>query len=783
MKLSPQHQDAKAVELNADMKSESIQLSDLEAFRSSSSKISFSKPENPEPLSVPTNASSYQKQQPLMRTGESTHYMKPTSSSDAKKKLFPTSLRHTQSDSNYKNQPPKISSNLKGSSDPSKQLVTTETGSTKNPSFKPSRVCSRKSSRVALSGDVNAQRATCSSTMKYSLSPACHMLNPGANESEGTSVLKVCPYTFCSLNGHRHATLPPPRNFLSARRQSLKTQKSMKQEALSLPRLKVPFETKDSDIEQIVVAGKPASNNAEMDLFFEIYAEVQEDEAKPTAADHGDEMGKLESSKELEDQEVIESAREDDIKQITTSMSDESPVSEINLEEDLKKYCDDVLTEADTMQSFLQKQNVDSAGEFHLTSMRICCSEIRNDGEELDSIEMDGSDSEATSMEWEAGQLYTSKHEEEGISAVLTEEETELKVESSSDDSLEVSVKSDDILSNCNEDILVGEALQEVNARECACFEAQSHRTVLDLEHTDESTDTQEIGYISNGFSCNQCSLIEEVFQDLTILGENGGKNETFVDDEVNCATEILNEGQEHISLKDGTTMPMSAQIYDASEGCELNQVESATDEGSRNMELKNTEIYQDVAKQLVQSIGYGNQDQKISEPVKTDEANEDRNSSPETDDGSIKLGTQIQLNDVHNEITSAAEDQKLLEENESEDKTSKNRRRAMRHKIPVEDDKEQRKFNLREPNFLPLIPDLERGNVILKHQMMDERKSAEEWMLDYALRQAVTKLAPVRKSKVALLVEAFETVMPIPKWQTHLRNNSAFAHARTIQS
>ncbi|XP_014489767.1 interaptin [Vigna radiata var. radiata] len=71
------------------------------------------------------------------------------------------------------------------------------------------------------------------------------------------------------------------------------------------------------------------------------------------------------------------------------------------------------------------------------------------------------------------------------------------------------------------------------------------------------------------------------------------------------------------------------------------------------------------------------------------------------------------------------------------------------------------RKFNPRGPRYLPLEPDSEAEKVNLRHQDMEERKGTEEWMLDYALRQVVSKLTPARKRKVELLVEAFETVMP----------------------
>lgn len=74
------------------------------------------------------------------------------------------------------------------------------------------------------------------------------------------------------------------------------------------------------------------------------------------------------------------------------------------------------------------------------------------------------------------------------------------------------------------------------------------------------------------------------------------------------------------------------------------------------------------------------------------------------------------------------------------------------------------RKFNPRGPRYLPVEPDSESEKVRLRHQDMAERKGTEEWMLDYALRQVVSKLTPARKRKVELLVEAFETVVPTIK-------------------
>ncbi|KAM3398850.1 hypothetical protein P3S68_002366 [Capsicum galapagoense] len=109
---------------------------------------------------------------------------------------------------------------------------------------------------------------------------------------------------------------------------------------------------------------------------------------------------------------------------------------------------------------------------------------------------------------------------------------------------------------------------------------------------------------------------------------------------------------------------------------------------------------------------------------------------------------------------------------------------RGIARRRDTKEPEESREFNPRPPNFLPLEPEPDAEKVDLKHQMMDDRKNAEDWMLDFALRRVVDKLAPACKRKVALLVEAFETVIPTSKWEPHLRHSAAgFAHPRPIQA
>ncbi|CAH8362925.1 unnamed protein product [Eruca vesicaria subsp. sativa] len=141
-------------------------------------------------------------------TGRSPNYMKGTSSSEARienKKIFnqknQTGLKHHG-----------VKKEKSNNKQPSLRIVR---GLTKAPSFKR---CS--------------QRATCSSTLKDSKFPEYLMLNHVGTDDEvsGTSVLRVCPYTYCSLNGHMHKQYPPLKSFISSRRQSLKSPKSMKKE-------------------------------------------------------------------------------------------------------------------------------------------------------------------------------------------------------------------------------------------------------------------------------------------------------------------------------------------------------------------------------------------------------------------------------------------------------------------------------------------------------------------------------------------------------------------------
>lgn len=767
---SSQNQDGKT--RGADMKKKmkkpkSIKLSDMEILRSSPSKKSFSQPGKPPPfLHVPPTASSSSphKQTPLIRASDgSPNYMKPTSSSDAKKELFLVSLRNSKANSKPSSVSGKKPAKTLTKSSPSLKLVRTLT---KTPSFK-------KSSRVALCADMNAQRATCSSTLKDSKFPPYLMLNPGATESEGTSVMKVCPYTFCSLNGHRHAPLPPLKSFLSARRRMLKTQRSVKLEALSPRRLKVPCEpTKESE------TGR--------DFFIEIYAKKNGDE---------------EDIKSTVEDNCLVAHGDDDAKQVIASLSDGSPKSEIDSEEDFGKYHDDVAIEAQANGSFLQEQEAEYADEKHLPiwsgediSIGSYCSENSYEGEHLGINGMDGSNSEATDMEWE--------HEEDDVDSSVLTKENDSKVESLSESSHDVSeMWLEDIISIYYEDVLADEVSQESNPKE------NNHGIACGLELTNESLEAQEPSKSYN-VSFEHPYLTEEVFEILTDAEENSGENETFLDATVfssNFTEKALEESWEKNDLPEAGNLNITSV---EPEKDEMVPNETTLDGGQENMSLQEDCMSSSLADQISDvyeqnqveieddvAVNHSTPEEELLTPETQEKIDADYNKqivenyvsdfSQDCCEAAMVDTSQGQKNSEACEVDEINEDESLERSTSigEEKSTSKNWKEANRRKRLVQDEEEMRKFNPREPNFLPLVPDPEAEKVDLKHQMMDERKNAEEWMLDYALRRTVTKLAPARKRKVALLVEAFESVIPIPKCETHIRNKSSFVHARPVQA
>jgi hypothetical protein len=921
---SCQHQDGKnrGPDMKKKMKrSRSIKLSDIESLKSSSPlRKSMSQPGKlPPPLNAPTTEATPQKQLMIKTTDGSPNYMKSTSSSEARKERSLVSPLNTQAGSNGKNLHRRNSASSKFSPASSNKQARTlsKTSSLKlvrTPSFKPMRGTARKCSRVALCADVSAQTTTCSSTLKDSKFPPYLMLNPGGTESEGTSVKKVCPYTYCSLNGHHHKPVPPLKCFLKARRHSLKVQKSMKWEVLS-PRRARPSGEGTEEIH----GDKPMIQETGKDFFIEIFSKNTED-----SAFSGEPERRINESCFYTSHEGA--AEQDSNNQVSESLSDESQESEIDFEENSNNTNEpemDVTGVEDERDGDTDCPSTLSEEEAIMGS---CENRSDIEGECQASMDEDDNISEATDMEWEEGQLSTSEVVTEADDLNKPDEdEFCTKVEGTPgikkldwhEDS-EIII-SDNAVSNCTEEILADEILQELFAEEtayidmqCSDSDSQSDGMLHYWEILESIQGARDLAYDqeSSAEDASEALKTEEAREKIQEEGVHETENDVnethpqLGDDENDCTTdisaEVLNGHQEDTSLQtDHATMRLQKQIADSPQISDKMDMVGTNKEDSIDQQIEVAENNQDFAiaelpygeagdatedrEQVANAeltfeihvydspLSFSEADQDdaelnddgnhmTTEACQPDVTVEDSSSSQDLVAHSTPTEPHNHQLDEHDETNNVLESQNLSEEDQDDANkikiltamdfeaqsdsrmqkinltrddtrdvekteveickesdtaetllsanngtstgskrpflytrgnpdqelhdTCNNRKWTFGDKKPIVDLEEEREFNPREPNFLPVVPDPEEEKVDLRHHMMDERKNSEEWMIDYALRQTVTKLAPARKRKVALLVEAFEKVLPTPKYETRIRHApAAFSHTRPIQA
>ncbi|XP_044493670.1 calmodulin binding protein PICBP-like [Mangifera indica] len=910
---SYQHQDGKnrGPDIKKKMKkSRSIKLS------SSTLKQTISQPGKPPPEIVLSVAPAPQKQSPVTSTYGSPNYMKSTSSSEARKENSLVSSRYSQTSFDIKNQHRRNLSGSKVSSvsgtKPARALTKSSSLKmvrtlTKAPTFKNGRGSARKCSRVVLCADMDAQRATCSSTLKDSKFPDYLMLSPGATEAEGTSALKVCPYTYCSLNGHHHTPLPPLKCFLSARRRLLKTQKNKKLEALS-PRRVTPvvegaegvdggkvilydtYACKEGDSDCSPIS--PLIKEGSMDFFIEIYAKNKEGNGESP-------FGGCDGAK----------VEHDNDKQVSQSVSDGSPRSEIDFEENLEQDSHIIPTGVDIIQCFPKEQKVEDPEIDYLpiaAQNEVAPESYYNgsDFEEECSGSSQGNDSisEASDMEWEGGQFLTSDLGTEANYSTKNYMESDPADGKSSDIKNrdfhdEAIIKSDNTVIHCGDEIAPDEVFEE----QSACFDSQhddsdskmedsdqnfgiveSSQVIMEEAETDlagvkvtdawpdipiaepaaftEELEVKKLVSEAEAETLNdrrkEESPVDEVtYQAATDKDCNGSLEPKDLEIDQNIAINVLGLKKEVPKSETGyqtdereqvavtkRSIGVQVDIYpvtvikvsigvqapddlyeayrdDAMVDTNFFQFEDLPEDGVLSQDMVDEMLPEKSKEQLSEaesdSMNVADNQNfeekveverfKLSSSMASDEERYSRmckislaeSNSAEIQtmevENPIQADIEETLPSTDNKTDSELESTPFLSESKSKSKSKSNpelpsacgnQKWTIGSRRTATDEEELRRFNPREPNYLPLVPDPDAEKVDLRHQMEDERKNSEEWMVDYALRQAITKLAPARKKKVALLVEAFETVIPSPQWKMHLgRTSSTFALARPIQA
>ncbi|PQQ10036.1 uncharacterized protein Pyn_06467 [Prunus yedoensis var. nudiflora] len=202
----------------------------------------------------------------------SSTFSKETCSSNGRKKQFQASPHASESTNS-------TSAGQKSPSNASTKLARAK-----------SKKCSirKHSEQISQLPDLSVQRATCSSALKGSKSPDILGLQAEGTESEGLSGTKVCPFTYCSLHGHRHASVPPLKRLISDKEAHVEDSEGVTQATQPPVRVKRSGKIKEDQTNQKVCNGhgavhettSPVVEKLSREMSLEIYAEP-EPEATP----------------------------------------------------------------------------------------------------------------------------------------------------------------------------------------------------------------------------------------------------------------------------------------------------------------------------------------------------------------------------------------------------------------------------------------------------------------------------------------------------------------------
>ncbi|XP_055817968.1 calmodulin binding protein PICBP-like [Solanum dulcamara] len=706
----------------------------------------------PQPGKPPPNTDSstpkkhqHQQQQQQQQSTSTPNYMKSTSSSVARKEQSQVSSRSLQTYSQSCSRKNSNNSKLGSASSvnkPTRSLLA------RTPSFKPTRVSS--CSPIVLYNNFQVERrATCSSTLKEVKFPSYLELSPGGTESDGTSVFKVCPYTYCSLNGHHHPPLPPLKCFLSARRRTLKNQKNFKLGCLS-PRGLGLNDNVPKQIESTTEKVAPLTNEDEGEFFVEIYSR---------------------KNNSVDDHDTDDSSSAD-----LVPLGESSEVAADDTEDNLDQKREAILAEINTP-GFCPAENPNEGasdmvqGEVDYESLSMHTElEMEATTEELES--------EASDMDWDVEKYDAYSEDETG--SISNDIDLITLVDDSviSEELTEKSSNPELLLDNNLEETFDKESIISGTSYDYDDSESLCSHTEFDIDECVEVS--EDSSFISLGVNL----IVDGTDSETATMDYQAAvkAEETFcLDDEISiCHEECLTLQDDDATASTG--YQELSEVQD--ETCKDN--EKCSDENIV-VKMEDAEIKTDCCEQGNENGHGNNAKQVVVEADLKDESDEDVTSHQAEDGSENTSGVEVdQTAEACVENEKQIKDKKTHAKYDLSDEVSERyiNLRGIARRNDTKEPEESREFNPRPPNFLPLEPDPDAEKVDLKHQMMDDRKNAEDWMLDFALRRAVDKLAPARKRKVALLVEAFETVLPTSKWEPHLRRSaSGFAHPRPIQA
>ncbi|TXG70274.1 hypothetical protein EZV62_005209 [Acer yangbiense] len=638
---------------------------------------------------------------------------------------------------------------------------------TKTASLKSKRPTRKKCTQVSEIPDSNVERPTCSSTLKDNKFPHQVEAKTGGGESGGHPAMKVCTYTYCSLHGHRHGNLPPLKRFVSMRRRLLKKQKSMKLESRSTTKAKRSTDRRiGTQTSQIVCNGDSADKEAIQGNIAN--SPVSEKVFKPGLNRAGRHSG--------EDKHM------GDCENLAETLLGETSSHPHDVSFEQHKTSDSLTTKPETQVAFSAVQETSEEGQIAASSTH------SRDDEPILSVDRhkftkaslpELKDSiQCDNLSFKLDGIVSSSNKEVPMDAIVRQE---ANGDSAASLNLEVfkdnSESNIEVVAASSTTRVTGKEKNEIFEPDNTFLEGNSPagdstlNSTTDEPHKIQMENRKYKGFWGLIYQHMKSGIAEEVETELPLDGKD--KDEQVKDDNA------LLQKQESVSCQ-------------SLSGTDQNIGMGECDAGDQKFELWQSDavkLVQEAFDKILSEIPDNSaDDQSISSDITSEEDLLEKNhsdggersitSSFECTKESVKQipeESEVEAVDV-NSKTSEEEKAASKQENKSSQQISKNwsnLKKVIILKRFVKALEKVKDFNPRKPRFLPVDPDPETEKVNLRHQTVDERKNADEWMLDYALRQVISKLAPAQKRKVDLLVQAFETVTPPTDFKTRLRFNA----------
>ncbi|KAJ6749672.1 hypothetical protein OIU85_000319 [Salix viminalis] len=551
---------------------------------------------------------------------------------------------------------------------------------TKVASLRTKRPSMKKRSQIPESG---IQKATCSSAIKDSKFPDHLELPPEGRESEGNSAMKVCPYSYCSLHGHRHSDVPPLKRFVSIRRRLLKNQKSMKSESRSSRRVKRSGNAKKGTrTSQLGSSGDSA------------VLETSHDKIAVSSSIGITAGSRAESTKEGahggDDKDTSNVTSVTDI-QILQQEDDEGRTANLNLD-GVKIDSHSSNARADASTSVANEQ-LNKARR--LNQDRVAESRDINNTVSFASIGKplleETAASEENNQDVQNYRFLSADSEHRCATDVSYETQKEKQ-------------KHMGLWNLIYQHMATGIATEngaQPHPSKKAEEEEEDEKTLpginksgssLDFSSTDQSNDDEdhdEHGGKNHQYQCNAINLVQEAFDRIL--------------------AEIPDQSSDDQSITSDTSDKELA-VKDQSEDEQLNILTS----------------YDSDRDSIVQ------EQEKLR----------------------LKADNAFEREKAQSRVESKS--------NQQMPKGWSNLKKILILKRFVKALEKVRNFNPRKARYLHAEAEPGSEKVHLRHQTFEERRNSEEWMLDHALQQVISTLAPAQKRKVALLVRAFETVTPL---------------------